>query len=103
MHEKRKTVRRSLAPDDLIIVEINGKEKVARVIDVSEGGMRIRVPEVLSMGTEVFCKIDMRRQETPPFYAQGPVIRVSEEKNQCEAAIKFDTVRIYNFLKIKEE
>ena len=96
MSEHRKASRRSLGDDALITIEAKGRQIVAKALDVSHEGMRIRVPEFLEIGTEVFCEIDIY-QDIPSFYVKGAVVRVFKDKDQWEAGVKFDIVRVYNF------
>ena len=96
MEERRSTQRYNLGEGELIVANINGNEKVIRVLDISPEGMKIRVPEMLELGTEIFVKIEIC-PETAPFYAQGSVVRVEQVQGKCDAGVKFFIVRVYNF------
>jgi hypothetical protein len=101
MDERRTVQRYILGEGELIVANINGAEKVIRVLDISPEGMRIRVPEMLELGSEIFVKIDIC-PDTAPFYAQGSVVRVSEVQGKCEAGVKFFIARVYNFFEDKK-
>ena len=101
MEERRSATRYNLGDDGFVVANINGKEIVVRVINVSTEGMKIRVPECLELGTEIFCKMDIC-PELSPFYAQGTVVRTEKVQDKWEAAVKFFIVRVYNFFDEKK-
>jgi hypothetical protein len=96
MREHRKANRRSLGDETLIVVEVKGREMMAKALDVSPEGMRISLLELLEIGTEIFCKIDIY-QNMSSFYAKGTIVRIVKDKGQWEAGVKFDIVRVYDF------
>ena len=100
MEERRKAVRHNLGDEGFIVANINGKELVIRVMNISPEGMRVRVPEPMEMGTEIFCKIDIC-PDTAPFYAQGSVVWIEKVNDKWEAGVKFFITRIYNFFNEK--
>ena len=102
MVEQRKAKRRSLGNDTYIIIEAKGAEIVARALDVSPEGMRLRIAEFLEIGTEIFSKIDIY-QDMHPFYVKGTIVRIFKDRGQWEAGIKFDIVRVYDFFHDKKK
>jgi hypothetical protein len=101
MEERRNVQRYNLGEGELIVANINGEEKVIRVLNISPEGMFIRLPEMLELGAEIFVKIDIC-PDTAPFYAQGSVVRVTEVNGKCEAGVKFFIARVYNFFEDKK-
>jgi hypothetical protein len=95
-NENRKTNRRDLGNENVVVIEVNGKKMEVMALDVSPEGMRIRLPEFMGPKTEIYCMIDIF-ENTPPFYAKGTVVRAFKYKDQWEAGIKFHTVRVYDF------
>jgi PilZ domain len=102
MEEQNNTQRRNLGEGELVTVINKGTEIVVRVLDVGPEGMRIRVPEFLNTGTEIFCQIVIY-QGVPPFYVKGRIVKAAMVKDQMEADVKFDIVRVYNFFNEKKE
>ena len=102
MEARRNSQPRNLGEGELTGVVIKGTETVVRVLEVSPEGMRIRVPEFLNTGTEIFCQIVIY-QDVPPFYVKGKVVKAMMVKDQMEADVKFDIVRVYNFFNEKKE
>jgi hypothetical protein len=101
MEERRTAQRYNLGEGEYIVANINGSEKVIRVMNISPEGMLIRLPEMLELGAEIFVKIEIC-PDTAPFYAQGSVVRVTEVQGKCEAGVKFFIARVYNFFDEKK-
>ena len=101
MSEKRAADRRNPGEEYVSEVLINGKKTQVRVLDVSAGGMKIVVPELLDPESDLFCKIDIYK-DMEPFYVRGSVVRVLKVKDEWEMGVQFDTVRIHNFFDIKK-
>jgi len=101
MNDKRKTSRRNMWAEYTSTVNVGDKKQTVRVIDVSSGGMKILSPDFILHDTEVFCKIDIY-PGVPPFYVKGNVVRAVKSGDDWEIGIRFDKVRVHNFLEIKK-
>lgn len=93
VEEKRAADRWQPPQESRGIIMCNGIKEDARILDVSNSGMRVLFNKQVRQGSEVYAKVIIV-ENALPYYAVGEIKRVQDAGNGAwEASIQFSQVR----------
>ena len=90
MEDKRQFNRWFREGDDQVVLSSSGSSQdIARIVDVSVGGMRVTLHNKVNVGEEIYGQFNLLQF---PYYVHGTVNRVFPSGKEWEIAIAFDKV-----------
>jgi len=75
------------------VVYCNGVREAARILDVSNSGMRAHFTKEIPAGTDIYAKLSIVENQSP-FYVLGEIIRIKQlPGGEWEASIQFSNIK----------
>ena len=94
MADEKRAAGRWTPPDESRgVVYCNGIREEAKLLDVSNSGMRARFLKPIPTGSEIYAKLVIVESEGP-YYVLGEIIRMQQMKDDMwEASIQFNKIK----------
>jgi hypothetical protein len=96
MSEEKRGADRWTPPDEsrgIIYCYCNGVREAAKLLDVSNSGMRAHFAKEIPAGSDIYAKLTIVENQSP-YYVLGEIVRIKQlSGGEWEASIQFSKIK----------